>query len=172
MDDYVAYCWSACGTLPYCDALKIQRDQDPRSDHCYNRIIEACVDCRVETTYRYSLDFDPPQQGTQGTFEYNIQSLSNNPVSRQYYGSSGNGNGNFGSSANDKEDLQGLLDKYGLPYRSWKLNNLCSDLDEYVGCSDGTITELNLGMFPLLTFLQSYGAHLIANMFLLQRFHD
>jgi len=102
------------------------------------------------------LNYDPPQQATTGTFEYNIQSLADNPVSRQYYGSSGNGNENYGSSANDKEDLKELLEKYDLHFRPWELNNLCSDLNEYVGCTGGTITELNLGMFPPLSFLHSF----------------
>ena len=157
MEHFVAYCWSACGTLPYCDVLKIPREEkDPRFDHCYNQIIRPCEDCRVETTYEYSLNYDPPQQTTTGTFEYNIQSLADDPVSRQYYGSSGNGNENFGSSANDKEDLKELLEKYDLHFRTWELNNLCSDLNEYVGCTGGTITELNLGMFPPLSFLHSF----------------
>lgn len=136
---YDSICFNDCGTLPYCDALQIRRVEDSRDDPCYIRLIEANTNARVITMYDYDLEYSV--DGNTQSYSYSIQSVSNDPLVRQYYGqtsSSGLPTLTASELAAQQNNFEDLMRGYGFSETdepSYKFSNLCQDLSEHVGCA-------------------------------------
>jgi len=146
---YSSICFNDCGTIPYCDALQIRKEDDSRNDPCYVRSIEADPNARVITVYDYDLEYDVA--GNTQSFSYNVQSVSNDPLVRQYYGQTTSSNLPSISTSEaqiQKENLLDLMRGYGFSETDepdYLFNNLCHDLDEHVECkSNNRIDKIDI----------------------------
>jgi len=142
-DKYTLICDSECDTIPYCDALRIRRKEDPKDDLCFEKWIGVGEDERVNVNYDYQLNYEANNVGAPQSFSYSVQTVAGNPIHREYYGhlmQPSTTELDTDQKEEQKKSLKdlmigfGLLDETDVSANNAALNNLCNDLDEHVTC--------------------------------------
>jgi len=132
-------CFSDCNTIPYCDALRLRRKEDSKDDLCYKKWIEVGDDERVITVYDYSIDYGSTANGLTGLFSYNVQSMSGDPIMRQYYGSWALSDLPALTSAQEAtqaSQLKNLMELYGFNEPDVNFNDVCTHLTYHIKCEE------------------------------------
>jgi len=146
-------CRSACGTIPYCDALRRKRKEDSKDDLCYEKWIRVGEDERVNINYDYQLNYETNNVGATQSFSYSVQTAASDPISRQYYGNlipQDQPQLDETQRQTQKGNLEDLMTGFGLldetEDNSVALNDLCNDLDDHITCdTNDRIVKIDMG---------------------------
>jgi len=142
------FCRSDCGTIPYCDALRLKRKEDSKDDLCFEKWIGVGEDERVNINYDYELDYETNNAGGTESFSYSVQTAASDPISREYYGNlipQDQPELDTTEEEDQKQNLEELMDGFGF-VQEFDYPSLCTAMNEHVTCDlRNRIVKIDVG---------------------------
>jgi len=161
------FCRSDCGTIPYCDALRLKRKEDSKDDLCFEKWIGVGEDERVNINYDYELDYETNNAGGTESFSYSVQTAASDPISREYYGNlipQDQPELDTDKEEDQKQNLEELMDGFGF-VQEFDYPSLCTAMNKHVTCDlRNRIVKIDVeipnGGFKAPTIKEKFGDHL------------